>query len=135
MRRSLRFKVALAFSALIIALLFAQAFGVRTLAEAQEERLISAVIGDDMANVLKSYDADPTLLPPFDAHLGGYLSAPDRSFAALTGSMKTLPIGIHQIIVDGREIHIAIAPFGRTVFTASTTSVSTSGISRKQSTP
>ncbi|MGN6807244.1 MAG: sensor histidine kinase [Trinickia sp.] len=113
MRRSLRFKVALAFSALIVALLFAQAFGVRTLAEAQEERLISALIRDDMANVLKSYDADPTLLPPFDARLDGYVSAPDRSSAALTASMKALPIGIHQIIVDGREIHIAIAPFGR----------------------
>ncbi|RDS99124.1 sensor histidine kinase, partial [Burkholderia contaminans] len=48
MRNSLRFKVALFFSVLTIALLVAQALGVRTLAEAQEERLITALIHDDM---------------------------------------------------------------------------------------
>lgn len=37
-RRSLRFKVALVFSALTILLLVAQALGVKALAEAQEER-------------------------------------------------------------------------------------------------
>lgn len=38
-RNSLRFKVALFFSVLTIALLLAQALGVRTLAEAQEEKV------------------------------------------------------------------------------------------------
>lgn len=113
MRRSLRFKVALVFSALIVALLFAQAFGVRALAEAQEEKLIAALIRDDLANVLKSYDADPTLLPPFDASLDGYISQHDSSVGVSPVSMKALPIGIHQIIIDRREIHIAIAPFGQ----------------------
>ena len=60
MRNSLRFKVALFFSVLTIALLVAQALGVRTLAEAQEERLITALIHDDMTNVLKSYEANMT---------------------------------------------------------------------------
>ena len=54
-RRSLRCKVALVFSALTILLLMAQALGVKALAEAQEERLISALIADDMASVLKSW--------------------------------------------------------------------------------
>ena len=54
-RRSLRCKVALVFSALTILLLRAQALGVKALAEAQEERLISALIADDMASVLKSW--------------------------------------------------------------------------------
>lgn len=112
MRRSLRFKVALVFSALTIVLLIAQALGVRLFAEAQEERLIDALIHDDMVSVLRSYEANPALLPPFDAHLKGYVSTPDAPPVALPASTAALRDGTHEIIVDGREIHVAIAPFG-----------------------
>jgi len=112
MRRSLRFKVALVFSALTIVLLIAQALGVRLFAEAQEERLIDALIHDDMVSVLRGYEANPALLPPFDARLAGYVSAADHSFVALPASTAALPEGTHEIIVDAREIHVAIVPFG-----------------------
>lgn len=114
MRRSLRFKVALVFSALTIILLVAQALGVKTLAEAQEERLIAALIHDDMINVLQGYHANPALLPPFDARLNGYLSAADHPRVALPASARNLPDGTQEIIVDEREIHVAIVPFGTT---------------------
>ena len=83
MRRSLRFKVALVFSALTIVLLIAQALGVRLFAEAQEERLIAALIRDDVASVLHDYHARPALLPPFDARMHGYVSATDKPPVAL----------------------------------------------------
>lgn len=111
MRRSLRFKVALVFSLLTIALLLAQALGVRTLAEAQEERLIAALIHDDMASVLKSYQADPKLLPRFDAGVNGYLSFSGGAPIALPASVQGLSAGIHEIIVGAREIHVAIVEF------------------------
>jgi signal transduction histidine kinase len=111
MRASLRFKVALGFSALTIVLLMAQALGVRLFAEAQEERLIDALIHDDMVSVLGGYDANPALLPPFNEQLKGYVSASDRSPVALPESTAALPDGTHEIIVDGREIHVAIVPF------------------------
>lgn len=114
MRNSLRFKVALFFSALTIALLLAQALGVRVLAEAQEEKLIGALIHDDMTNVLKNYRADPTLLPPFDQRMDGYVSTSDHPSVVLPAYVRNLPDGTHQIIVDGREIHVAITPFGAT---------------------
>jgi signal transduction histidine kinase len=114
MRHSLRFKVALFFSGLTIALLLAQALGVRTLAEGQEEKLIAALIHDDMANVLKSYKANPALLPPIDARMNGYVSTSDRPPVVLPASVKDLPAGTHEIVIDGREIHVAIAPFGTT---------------------
>ncbi|BDD94288.1 sensor histidine kinase [Pandoraea sp. NE5] len=114
MRNSLRFKVALFFSALTIALLLAQALGVRVLAEAQEEKLIVALIHDDMTNVLKNYRVDPTLLPPFDQQLNGYVSTSDHPSIVLPASVRNLPDGTHQIIIDGREIHVAITPFGTT---------------------
>jgi signal transduction histidine kinase len=114
MRRSLRFKVALVFSLLTIALLLAQALGVRTLAEAQEERLIAALIHDDMTSVLKSYRADAKLLPRFDASLNGYVSFSDGVPIALPASVARLSAGIHEIIVRGREIHVAIVGFGGT---------------------
>ncbi|CAN0620894.1 HAMP domain-containing protein [Burkholderia multivorans] len=113
MRRSLRIKVALFFSGLTIVLLIAQALGVKTLAEAQEERLIAALIHDDIVNLLRSYRSDPALLPPFDARLNGYVSAADRPQPALPVSVKALANGTHEIILDDREIHVAIVPFGR----------------------
>ena len=110
-RRSLRFKVALVFSALAILLLMAQALGVKALAEAQEERLITALIADDMASVLNSWRSDPTLVPPLDPRLGGHVSTGGRVSVPLPASVRDLAEGTHEIIVNGREIHVAIAPF------------------------
>ena len=111
MRHSLRFKVALAFSALTIVLLVAQALGVRVLAEAQEEKLIAALIHDDMVSVLRSYHANPSLLPPVDQRLNGYVSAADKSQFTLPSSVADMSPGTHEIIVGDREIHVAIVAF------------------------
>lgn len=111
MKRSLRAKVALGFSALAIVLLLGQALGVRLFAEAQEERLIDALIHDDMISVLRSYRTNPALLPPFDARLDGHVSSPDAPELRLPGATATLPDGTHEIIVDGQEIHVAIQSF------------------------
>lgn len=109
--RSLRFKVALVFSVLTILLLVLQALGVKTLAEAQEERLIDALIHDDIANTLASYRSDPALLPQFNAGMNGYVSRAGRAPAALPAAVKDLPDGTHEIIVNDEEIHVAIVPF------------------------
>lgn len=111
-RRSLRLKVALVFSALTIVLLVAQALGVKALAEAQEERLITALIADDMTSLLQTWRSYPTLVPPLDPRLRGHVSASGRVSIALPVSVKDLRDGTHEIIVDGREIHVAVAPFG-----------------------
>ena len=133
MRNSLRFKVALFFSVLTIALLVAQSLGVRALAEAQEERLIAALIRDDMTHVLKGYQANPALLPPFDVRMNGYVSGADRGSVALPGTVRSLPFGTLEIIIDEREIHVVIALWARRACTACTTSISTKSISRKSS--
>ncbi|EEA03528.1 integral membrane sensor signal transduction histidine kinase [Burkholderia sp. H160] len=112
MRNSLRFKVALFCSVLTIALLVAQALGVRALAEAQEERLIAALIRDDMASVLRSYEANPALLPPFDVRMSGYVSGADHRSIALPATVRDLSFGTHEVIIGGQEIHVAIAPLG-----------------------
>lgn len=112
-RSSLRFKVALAFSALAILLLVAQAFGVKVLVEAQVERFITALIADDMAGILRSYRLDPTLVPPFDARLSGHVSEAGQARVTLPTDAATLSKGIHEIIVDGREIHVAVATLGK----------------------
>lgn len=114
MRRSLRFKVALAFSALTILLLAAQALGVKALAEAQEEKLIAALIHDDIVNLLQSYQSDPALLPQFDVRMNGYVSTAGRPSVVLPTSAKYLRAGTHEIIVDGQEIHVAVVPLGKT---------------------
>lgn len=111
-RYSLRFKVAVGFSALTILLLLAQALGVRALAEAQEEKLIAALIADDMQSLMQTYRSDPALLPLIDPQLGGYVSEEGRAQTTLPASVKNLGNGTHEINVAGEEVHVAIAPFG-----------------------
>jgi len=109
MRRSLRFKVALAFVAATIALLVAQALGVHALAESQEERLIRSVIADDMRDLLESYRTDPASLPPLDPRLHAYVSQEGGLRIALPASLASLSSGVHEVMIGGREIHVAVA--------------------------
>jgi len=113
-RLSLRLKVALVFSALTILLLVAQALGVKALAEAQEERLIDALIEDDMASLIRSFRIDPKLIPPLDQRLGAHVSVAGEVPVALPASVKDLPEGAHEIIINDQEIHVAVAPFDGT---------------------
>jgi signal transduction histidine kinase len=111
-RISLRLKVALVFSALTILLLTAQALGVKALAEVQEERFIDALIADDMRDLMQSYRMDPKLIPPLEPRLGGRVSQEGGLRMILPAAARELPNGTHEIVLDGREIHVAVAPFG-----------------------
>src|SRR5882757_7764741 len=96
-RRSLRLKVALVFSALTILLLVVQALGVKALTEAQEERLIVALIEDDMASLIRSFLIDPKLIPPLDPRLGAHVSVAGAVPVTLPTSAKDLSEGAHEI--------------------------------------
>lgn len=112
MRPSLRVKAALALFVAAIVLLAAQAAGVRSLAEAQEERLIRAIIDDDMRNLLQSWREEPDTLPPVDPAMGARVSQEGGQWFALPPSLATLPEGVHEVEIDGREVHVAVAHFG-----------------------
>jgi len=112
MRPSLRLKAALALFVAAMALLAAQAIGVRTLAEAQEERLINAIIEDDMRNLLQSYRDEPDSLPPMDPAMGARVSQEGGQWLDLPPSLATLPEGVHELMLAGREVHVAVARFG-----------------------
>ncbi len=113
MRRSLRLKVALGLFAAAIMLLVTQAVAVRALAEAQEERLIEAIIADDMHDLLEAYRADPGLLPPVDPRLGVRVSRERGVRVALPPSAASLSPGVHEIMDGRHEVHVAVAMFGR----------------------
>jgi signal transduction histidine kinase len=110
-RNSLRLKVSLAFSALAILLLVAQALGVKALAEVQEEKFINDVIADDMRDLMQTYRAEPNLVPVFDPLLAGHVSQEGGLRIQLPESVKELGDGTHEIVLDGREIHIALGTF------------------------
>jgi signal transduction histidine kinase len=112
MRPSLRLKAALALFVAAIVLLAAQAAGVRSLAEAQEERLIRAIIEDDMRNLLQAWREEPETLPPMDPVMGARVSQEGGQWFALPPSLARLPVGVHEVEIDGREIHVAVARFG-----------------------
>jgi signal transduction histidine kinase len=106
-------KIALSCSAFAVVLLALQAMGVSMLAEKHEERLINALISDDIACVLRSYNAAPSLLPPFDQRMNGYVLTEPQARIALPADVATLSDGIHEIRIEGRPIHVAIARFQR----------------------
>lgn len=108
---SLRLKVALALFAAAVALLATQAIGMRTLAEVQEERLIHAIIADDMRNLLQSWRDEPATLPPLDPRVGARVSQEGGEWFALPAKFARLPEGVHEVMVDGREVHLAVARF------------------------
>lgn len=112
MRSSLRLKVALAFSALMILLLAAQALGLKAFAEAEEEKLITIVIADDMRDMMQAYATNPQLLPPLDPQVGAHVSQEGGLRTRLPDSAKNLQIGTHEIVLDDREIHVAVASLG-----------------------
>lgn len=113
MRRtfSLRLKVALGVSLFTIVLLLAQALGVRVLEEQQEEKFIDQMVQDEMTHLVQDYRADPHLLPPFNPVVHGYVTRYDAGITIPAG-LQHLSLGIHEITVNGRELHVAVAPFG-----------------------
>lgn len=113
MQLSLRRKVALAFSVVTVLLLLAQALGVRVLAEAQEERLIGSVIADDMREMMASYRASPANLPPLAPGLKVRVSQEGGLQIALPASLANLSEGVHEVVIGGREIHVAVAALGQ----------------------
>jgi len=112
MRPSLRLKVALALFAACVLLLASQAVGVRILAEGQEERLINAIIEDDMRNLMQSWRDEPETLPPLDPKVGARVSAEGGAWFTLPPSLATLPEGVHEVMMDGHEVHLAVTHFG-----------------------
>jgi signal transduction histidine kinase len=62
-----------------------------------------------MAGLLQNYRRDPTLVPPFDARLAGHVSEAGQARITLPPSAMTLPPGIHELIIGGREVHVAVA--------------------------
>lgn len=112
MRLSLRLKVALALFAACVVLLVMQAIGIRVMAEGQEERLINAIIEDDMRNLLQSWRDEPGTLPPLDPRVGARVSAEGGAWFTLPPSLATLPEGVHEVMMDGHEVHLAVTHFG-----------------------
>lgn len=110
-RFSLRFKVALGISLFTIVLLMAQALGVRALEEQQEEKFIDQMVNDEMVHLIQDYRADPRMLPPFNPVLNGYVTRYDARVVVPAGLQQLTP-GIHEVTTDGRELHVAIVPFG-----------------------
>lgn len=111
MRASLRGKVALAFSLATIVLLAAQALGVKAIAESQEKQLIDSLIAGDMREQMKFYRADATYIPPLDPRLNARVSQEGGLKVTLPVSLKGLPNGQHEVMIDGRVVHIAVDEF------------------------
>jgi signal transduction histidine kinase len=65
-----------------------------------------------MQNLLQAYRDDPASLPPVDPVMGARLSQEGGQWFALPASLASLPEGVHEVEIGGREIHVAVARFG-----------------------
>lgn len=108
---SLRLKIAIGFSLFTIALLVANALGIRMLVQQEEERFLGQVISADMANVIEEYRQEPQKLPAWDRQLKGYVTHYGAKRISLPEYVRDLGYGIHEIALAGRELHVAIEPY------------------------
>ena len=65
-----------------------------------------------MRDLMQSYHANPALVPPLNPQLGGRVSQEGGLRVTLPVSVGKLHIGTHEIVLNEREIHVAVAAFG-----------------------
>jgi signal transduction histidine kinase len=110
-KQSLRMKVAVGFSLATILLLLGQTLAIRALAEKQEEKFISEVISDEMTHLIEDYQQNPQRLPPLNQSLQGYVTQYNNQSTPLPDNVRNLSVGIHEIILNDRELHVAIQSY------------------------
>jgi signal transduction histidine kinase len=113
-KQSLRMKVAVGFSLATILLLLGQTIAIRALAEKQEEKFISEVISDEMSHLIEDYQQNPQRLPALNQSLQGYVTQYNNQSTPLPDYVRNFSVGIHEIILNGRELHVAIEPYNDT---------------------
>lgn len=104
---SLRQRIVLAGSVLLLAIVLAQAVGIWLTIEQMEEELIDQILDQQVEYSIELSRRSTEFASPNTPDMQLYRIGPDQQ-ANVPAALATLPIGNHEIHADGRELHIAV---------------------------
>lgn len=118
MRReySFRWRIALGLALFCIAIVGLYSFTIYRVVEGQEETLIDEIISEELDHLITQYGHDPYFVPAQSSNLYGYIVRDEVDRRALPPYLRDLADGGHEILVDGRELHVLARTMGDTRF-------------------
>lgn len=108
-RHSLRSRVALAFAGLGAALALLLTVGIWFAAHDVSRRLIDQTLRAELEDYMARRARNPNSLPPDTASLRGYLVTAGQTPDHLPEPLRALPVGQHEIELDGVPYRVAVA--------------------------
>jgi signal transduction histidine kinase len=108
-RHSLRFRVAIAFAGLGAVLSLLLTAGIWFAAHDVSQRLMDQTLKAELEDYMARRARNPSSLPPNTVGLRGYLVSPDTPGSEITEALRDLPVGQHEIDIDGIPHRAAVA--------------------------
>lgn len=108
-RRSLRFRVAIAFAGLGALLSLLLTVGIWFAAHDVSRRLMDQTLKAELEDYMARRARNPLSLPPDTAGLRGYLVEAGSSGEALPPALRGLAVGQHEVELEGLPFRIAVA--------------------------
>lgn len=115
LRRDLRRRVAVGIAALVVVAVGFHSLFLFSAFEQLEVALIDTVVGEELQKFIVHSRNAPSRTPEVSERMTAYVAHDPASRAALPAYLRDLPPGLHEIVIEGREHHVAIRdePEGR----------------------
>lgn len=111
---SLRRRLAIGISLLALLVVAVHSIALYVIIDDREEEQINNVIGDEMQAFIARYREDPASAPPRSRNLSARVARNAAERAALPPHLRDLAIGMHEVFVNGEEMHVAVRVVGNT---------------------
>ena len=115
-RHSLRRRVAIGIALLTLLVVAVHSIALYVIIDDREEEQINNVVADEMQGFIARYRADPASAPPRSQNLSARVARNAAERAALPPHLRDLAIGMHEVFVNGEEMHVAVRVVENTWF-------------------
>lgn len=109
---SLRQRVALGIAILSILIVSAHSVAIYLITDDQEEAQIDELVGQEVESLLARYRENPQLAPLQTRYLASYIARNAQERDALPPYLHDLAPGMHEVLDQGREWHVAVRALG-----------------------
>ncbi|HEY8553612.1 MAG TPA: HAMP domain-containing sensor histidine kinase [Burkholderiales bacterium] len=116
MIRGLRERFAVGIAILSAVVLSVHGVAAFLVTEDQEESRIDEVVAAEMENLLVRWRDNPATAPLRSRNLRSYVVAWPAERATLPAYLRDLPVGLHEVFTNGRELHVAVRDVENTRF-------------------
>jgi len=111
-KRGLRQRVAIGIALLSILIVSAHSVAIYVVTDDQEEAQIDDVLAEEMESLLLRLRTDPNAPLLHSKRLASYVVRDPTERASLPAYLRDLALGMHEIIVNERELHIIVRALG-----------------------